>query len=267
LYLWSLSTTWEVIILTLESKKHVVYRALLVDDEPLAREDLSILLKEIDAIKIEWEAATIAETKEILSNNQPDVIFLDVQLRGGTGFDLLPFIHPSTSIVFVTAFDQYAIRAFEVNALDYLTKPVGKERLRMTIDRLSCKSEEPQEDSDFGEFEKDDKVFLQSDDVRRFVDLEDIVAIVSIGGNYTSVVLNDGESPSVRRTFKDWENRLPHSQFLRVHRTNIVNTRRIRSLERNSIGSYKLFLSGYSKPFSVSRQMLNEVKGLFGHKI
>ncbi len=111
-------------------------KALLVDDEPFVREDLRQMLLAHKSIEVICEAGTIAQAKKQLAAGRPDVVFLDIQLRGGTGFDLVPLIHKTTKIIFITAYDEYAVRAFEVNALDYILKPVTPERLAESISRL-----------------------------------------------------------------------------------------------------------------------------------
>ena len=113
-------------------------KAMIVDDEPFARDDLRHMLACQKEIEVICEAGTIAEAQKQLSEKKLDVVFLDIQLRGGSGFELIPFVNRSTDIIFTTAFDEYAVRAFEINALDYILKPVTAERLCASIDRLKA---------------------------------------------------------------------------------------------------------------------------------
>src|SRR4051812_21945743 len=113
-------------------------RALLIDDEPSARDDLRDMLAVHGGVTVAGEAGLITEARTQLARDDYDLVFLDVQLRGGTGFDLVPLVRAGASIVFVTGFERYAVRAFEVNALDYLVKPVATERLAATLRKLSA---------------------------------------------------------------------------------------------------------------------------------
>jgi two-component system LytT family response regulator len=111
-------------------------RALIVDDERLARKELRSMLSERPEIIVEGEAETVAEAAELIRAEEPDIVFLDVHMHGESGFDLLDKVDVTFKVIFVTAFDAYAIRAFEVNALDYLLKPVNPERLARAVERL-----------------------------------------------------------------------------------------------------------------------------------
>src|SRR5512137_2632898 len=115
-------------------------RVLLIDDERLARNDLRSLLSEYDNIEVIGEADSVQKAIELITAENPDIIFLDIQMPGESGFDLLDKIDISARIIFVTAFDEYAIRAFEVDAVDYLLKPVNPERLKVAIERVEKES-------------------------------------------------------------------------------------------------------------------------------
>src|SRR2546423_10649622 len=111
-------------------------RALLIDDEPPARADLRERLAAHPRVTIVDEAGTLARARALLACDDYDLVFLDIQLRGGSGFDLVPDVRPEARIVFVTAFNDHAVRAFDVNALDYLLKPVQPARLAASLARL-----------------------------------------------------------------------------------------------------------------------------------
>jgi two-component system LytT family response regulator len=116
-----------------------IFKAVIVDDERLARKELSLLLSEYPNIEIVGEAASVSKAQDLIAKLNPDLIFLDIQMPGESGFDLINTISTSAQIIFVTAFDEYAIRAFEINALDYLLKPVNPSRLKEAISRLDSK--------------------------------------------------------------------------------------------------------------------------------
>ena len=121
-------------------------KAIIIDDEPFIRHDLREMLSAHKDIEVAGEAGTIAAAKNLLQSSRFDVVFLDIQLRGGSGFDLVPFVHPSAAIIFITAHDEFAVRAFEINALDYLLKPVTTDRLTESLKRLAHRTKTPPEE-------------------------------------------------------------------------------------------------------------------------
>jgi two-component system LytT family response regulator len=203
------------------------------------------------------EADTLGEAARRLAGGGYDLVFLDVQLRGGTGFDLVPLVRPGARIIFVTAFDAYAARAFEVNALDYLLKPVRPERLAEALRRLTGGPPPP---APLPVLAPGDLVHLRTDnDTARFVPLPDI-ATVEAEENYTIVSLGDGGRLIVRRTLKTWEETLPASHFVRVHRGTIVNLTRYRRAERESEATTLLHLDGLAAPVHASYRYLAELR-------
>ena len=230
--------------------------ALIVDDEPFVRKDLRELLAAHPDVAVIGEAATVAEAIRELKNKHPDVIFLDIQLRGGSGFDLVPEIDPAIAVIFVTAYETFAIRAFEVNALDYLLKPISAERLSASLDRLrgKCWNTEQRAKSGGG-FGYDDHVFIRTGSGMQFIPVADIVAITAEGGNYTVLHLYNGACPLVRRTLKAWEERLPGDIFLRIHRANIVNKNCIQRIQKKKNGCYRVHLAGLNAPLESSRRL------------
>ena len=190
------------------------------------------------AIRVVGEADRIRTAVEFIRTCDADVVFLDVQLAGESGLDLLPLIDPSVAVVFVTAFDQYAVRAFEVNALDYLLKPVAPARLARAIDRLA----EPNESADGPATRLDyhDRLFLRLDDRMGFVKVADIVSIES-NGDYSVVRLFSGRTHRARKPLRDWLARLPENAFARVHRSTIVNLEHVDRVEEWSHSSSGCF--------------------------
>jgi two-component system LytT family response regulator len=230
-------------------------KAIIIDDEPLARDDLRYMLKKHSFIEIAGEAANVDESIALLSKVEADVVFLDIQLRGGSGFDLVPHIPPSAEIIFFTAYDEYAVRAFEVNALDYLLKPVTEDRLEASLLRLRDRIDNrPLHLDPSGSFHPDDQVFIKTDSEQGFIPVNAIVAVTSIGGNYTVVHLDNGKRHVVRRTLKEWKNILPASLFLPIHRMAIANIHRIDHIKKERDGSYCIYPAGQPHPFRVSRR-------------
>jgi len=231
-------------------------RALIIDDEPPARAALRGLLRAHADIVLAGEADTLAEAKKRLAVHDYDLVFLDVQLRGGTGFDLVPCVWSEAKIIFVTAYDQHAVRAFEVNALDYLLKPVRPQRMADALRRLAP----PLSATPWPALAPDDLVHLKlGNGTTRLVALPEI-AMVEACENYSAAHLGDGNRLLVRRTMKTWEDALPASHFVRVHRGAIVNLSRYRGADRESHETTLLHLEGLAEPVRASFRYLPELR-------
>ena len=232
----------------------MVLSALIIEDEPFVRQDLSVLLDRHGRVRIAGEAGTLYEAKQLLQRQFFDLVFLDIGLPGGSGFDLIPFIDQQSKIVFVTGYDHYALKAFELNALDYLLKPVAKDRLYKTLARILPKIENPAVPAE------KEWILIKCDTGSRYVSPEDILAITSIGGNYIALYLHQGEKLILRSTLKAWETVLSGAIFCRTHKSTIINTARVTELARPANGMPKVFLGQYPRPFNVSRRMAGHLK-------
>jgi len=237
------------------------FRAIIVDDERLARKDMKSLLAEHPNIEVVGEAEDAASAIEVIERLQPDVIFLDIQMPGLSGFDLLDHINVSSNIIFVTAFDDYAIRAFEVNALDYLLKPVNPQRLAQAIERLE--SEEETGGREGKKLSYDDRLFITVGTRTRFLKVKSIVAI-SAAGDYSDVCTHDGEKGLALKSMKEWEQRLPVNYFVRIHRSTIVNLEYVDRLEEWFNYSYRVYLKGIKEPVVMSRRYAAKLKRKMG---
>jgi two-component system LytT family response regulator len=233
------------------------FNAIIVDDEELARQDLKVLLKDFNEIEIIGEAETVEETKKIIKKADPDLIFLDIQMPGKSGFELLEEIQTNAKIIFVTAYDEYAIRAFEVNAKDYLLKPVIKERLSLAIDRLMTEKES--EDNVQPKLEFDDSIFVMVNNHYQFVKIGSIIKIAS-AGNYSEINTSSKLKGLVLKSLKDWEARLPNNYFVRIHRNAIINLEFVDRVEGWFNYSYKVFLKEISEPLVISRRYATKLK-------
>jgi two-component system LytT family response regulator len=234
-------------------------RTLLIDDEAPTRAALRGLLRAHPEIAIVGEADTIAGGIELLGTADYELVLLDVHLLGGTGFDLAPHVRPEARIIFITASDQHAVRAFEVNALDYLMKPVRPQRLAAALGRLAPAAAAPRS-APAPALRPDDFVYLRiGNGTTRFVPLADIAAITA-SENYSETLLAGGPRLLVRRTMKSWEDTLPAAQFVRVHRGTIVNLARYRGADRPSYETTLLHLDGLSEPVRASFRYLPELR-------
>jgi two-component system LytT family response regulator len=237
-------------------------RALIIDDEVIACDVLRVLLEAHAEIAVVGTAGTLRQARLLLARDDYDVVFLDIQLRGGSGFDLVPHVRQAAQIIFVTAHDEHALRAFEVNALDYLLKPVHPSRLERSLKRLDEQAARgANEPAALPRLRDDDTVFIKLDSGARFIPLASIGAILSCE-NYSEVLLAGGEKLLVRRSLKAWEDALPAPVFARAHRQAIVNLRRLQRIEEDGGDGPLLHLDGIRIPLRVSRREWTTLRAL-----
>jgi two-component system, LytTR family, response regulator len=220
-------------------------RVLIVDDERLARYRLRCALAAHPSIQVVGEAASVSGALTAIAEYKPDVVFLDINMPDGSGFRVVEASTVPFVTVFVTAYDEYAVRAFEVQALDYLLKPVAPDRLQGTLERLATRSS-----ADTPVFAH--RIFLRTHDGGRFISFARIVAI-GAAGSYTDVHVEDGSTHLVHRTMEEWESQLPAAIFRRVHRSSIVNLDQVVRMEPLLAGGYRLIMRA-GPPVTVSRR-------------
>jgi two-component system LytT family response regulator len=232
---------------------------LIVEDEPFARDDLCEIIEQCPELELRWQAASIAEASAILENHTPDVAYLDIQLRDGDAFDLMEKMPLKTKVVFTTGFDAYAVRAFEVNALDYLMKPVDLGRFRQSLARLlgPMAAAERLGSSALG---AGDRVIVKCGNKQDLVSLESVVAVDCLGGNYTELCLSDQRRLESRRTVQQWESILPNDRFVRVRRSTIVNVHYVLGVCAFRSGGMVLQMKCIPKTIPVSRRLAPGVR-------
>ena len=215
-------------------------RALIVDDERLARARLRVLLEAHPEVVVVAEADTVASARAAIEAHAPELIFLDIALPGGTGFDLLAEQRVEAHVVFVTAYDEHAIRAFEVGAVDYLLKPIDPARLADSIQRARARPAPPP-----------DRIGVSVGGAVRVVSAGEIV-LVRAEGDYSALVLRDGTTVLQKQPLASWERRLGPG-FMRVHRGTLVSLADVERVERADGSTYRLHLRGHAEPIAVSR--------------
>lgn len=241
-----------------------ILTAAIVDDERLARLELRSLLAEHPEIHVVGEADSIQAAVALIAETAPDVVFLDIQMPGESGFDLFERTKAAFQTVFVTAHNQHALRAFEVNALDYLLKPIHPDRLAETVHRLVEEGKENEtEPSRPRKLEYDDRLFLGSAGRFSFLKIGTI-RFISGAGEYSQVVTTDGKTVLTEKPLREWEERLPEKFFMRIHRQTVVNLDCVTHIEQGVGGTLLLFVSGQSEPLAVSRRGAAKLKERFG---
>lgn len=266
-------------------------RTIVVDDEPLARRGLMVRLAQFTQLEIIQECSSGREAVEAIQNQQPDLVFLDIQMPGLSGFDVIRKLDEDNEklplVVFVTAYDQYAIRAFEVRALDYLLKPVDEDRLQQTVERICAQFSDRVQQS-----QQSKLIDLVAEMTGE--DCEDILRRLGEGqsltgnnypehiaikesGEITRVAINaiewvdaagdymcihaSGETHILRRTMKELEQELNPRRFQRIHRSAIVNLSQVEKLCSRQNGEYHLVLHN-GQELKVSRSYKDRIKQL-----
>ena len=235
-------------------------KVVIVDDEPLAREKLRDLLFEFTNVNLLGEAEDVKSATELINSVNPDCILLDIQLAGESGFDVLKEISNKINVIFVTAYDKYAIRAFEVNAFDYLMKPVKKSRLREAIERLI--SVIPTRVEEKPKFQYEDHVFLSLESGSQFLKIKDIISINACAP-YSEIITTEGKRCMVLKPLKEWESRLPKEHFVRIHRSTIININFVKQVEKWFNYAFRVHLKDIPNPLIISRRYANELKRRF----
>ncbi len=239
-------------------------KAVIIDDERLARNELKKLLLEFPEIEVIAEAANANEGIEKIDSLNPDLIFLDIQMPGKTGFDMLAELNKTPDVIFTTAYDDYALKAFEVNALDYLLKPVEPKRLADAIQKLHLEDDREKEILTEDEIpvnrsllHEHDQVFVKDGERCWFVKLSDIRLFESVG-NYAKVYFGPNK-PLILKSLNALEERLDEKVFFRTNRKHIVNLRLIEKIEPYFNCGLLLELKGGEK-IEVSRRQTVKFK-------
>ncbi len=236
-------------------------KAIIIDDERLARIELKKLLQEFPEVEVVDEAANADEGISKIESHQPDLIFLDIQMPGKTGFDMLSQLERTPQVIFTTAYDEYALKAFEVNALDYLLKPIEPKRLADAIQKLQMTEhkEVKAEGENFNTsmLTENDQVFVKDGERCWFVRLSEIRLFESVG-NYAKVFFGTNK-PLILKSLNALEERLDEKIFFRANRKHIVNLRMIEKIEPYFNGGLLLELKGGEK-IEVSRRQTVKFK-------
>jgi two-component system, LytTR family, response regulator len=241
-------------------------RALVIDDERLARKELITLLSQFDHVEVIGEANNVDDAKEKIDSLMPDVVFLDIQMPEKTGFDLLEELDSVPHVIFTTAYDEYALKAFQVNALDYLLKPIEPKRLGEAIERLQKKladSTNKYEDGEVSSNSKkltlEDQVFVKDGDRCWFVKLVN-VRLFESDGNYIKVYFENFK-PMIHKSLNALDERLDEKSFFRASRKHIINLSWVEGIEPWFNGGLVVTLKGGDR-IEVSRRQAARFKDM-----
>ncbi len=235
-------------------------KALIIDDERLARVELRRLLEPYKDIEIIGEAVNADDAINKITELNPDLIFLDIQMPGKNGFEMLEQLDGVPMVIFTTAYDEYALKAFEYNAMDYLLKPIEPKRLEDTIKKLIEKNrKEEVRQSELPILREDDQVFVKDGDRCWFVKLT-TVKLFESEGNYVRLYFDD-HKPLILRTLNYLDERLDDKTFFRANRKHIINLKWIENIEPWLNGGLLVKLKGGFK-IEVSRRQAIKFKDM-----
>jgi two-component system LytT family response regulator len=199
-----------------------IIRSVVVDDVDIMRVTLKKVLEGFPNIEIIGEASDYESAKNLINDTKPDLVFLDIDLYGLTSIDLLNEISCNPKIIFITSHPDFAIKAFELNAVDYILKPISADRLRKAIERVNEFNTNSLDGSVMDEsqerFKADQIILLNFDSKLTFIKVQDINYIEAFG-NYTKIYMNDGKLSITYNSIKNWDNRLPNDVFIQIHRS------------------------------------------------
>ncbi|MCC5928934.1 MAG: response regulator transcription factor [Cyclobacteriaceae bacterium] len=233
-------------------------KAIIIDDERLARKELTSLLSEHKEVEIIAEAANADEALDLIESKKPDLIFLDIQMPGKTGFEMLEMLDYVPQVIFTTAYDEYALKAFEVNALDYLLKPIRPDRLKEAVQKVL----RMQQESHINIHEKlglNDQVFVKDGEKCWFVKLSE-VRLFESDGNYIKVYF-DKNKPMIHKSLNALDKRLDDKSFFRASRKHIINLSWVEGIESWFNGGLLVKLKGGEK-IEVSRRQASRFKDM-----
>lgn len=233
---------------------------VLVDDEALARQAMRELLAPHTKIRIVGEADTMTSARDLIAAVKPDAIFLDIKMPGKSGFELLKSLTHHPKVVFVTAYSQYAIQAFEVDAIDYLLKPVRPERLHDAVQRLrvAC-GKSTASDTPEPTYHPEDRICLRTPGRTLMAVLSEVSALEA-DGDFTRVYVPAEQPLMICQTLGTYEQSLPSPPFLRLDRSLMLNLKRISKIEHLSRDETRIYLTGIRHTFSVGRKAWNSLR-------
>ena len=230
-------------------------RGIIVDDDPLVRGVMRDLLESAHDFLVVGEAGTLAQARSLAKQQAPEVVFLDVNLPDGIGFDLLPELDPAALVVFVTSDEEYAVHAFDCEAADYLLKPVSPERLQQALARVRLRQAAQPAKTATASPKPSDTFLVKTLTEKRLVKVEEVERIIAYG-EYSWVYWNQNKKGALlRKSLRQWALELPAMQFIRVHRRAIINLAWMDRIEKLPGGRMQIRMRDTQEPILVSLRL------------
>lgn len=236
-------------------------RAVIIDDVEVMRVTLKKVLAQFPHIELVGEASSFDEARDVINALQPDLLFLDIDLNGLTSVDLIGELNCTPKIIFITSHENFAVKAFELNAVDYIIKPISAKRISKAIEKLTTPQDENADLSAENDetFQSDQIILLNFDNKMNFIKIKDINYIEAYG-NYTKVNMEDGKLSITYNSIKNWDSKLPEDIFIQIHRSTIVNLLNVQKIEKWTNDTGRLYLKDVEKPFEISRSYFFQIK-------
>ena len=242
------------------------YRVLVVEDDLMTQELIKEQLKNFESLEVIGSADSLLSAKKMIEEKDPEIIFLDIDLNGASAFDLIPYVKATCKIVFITASPSQAVKAFEVNATDYILKPISMERLNKTVSKITDQMNDGEEEGDHSNdnsmFKLDQMIMVNAEHKMVLIKVKDI-NYISAYGNYTKVFLEDGKMYVTYGSIKNWMSRLPKDAFFQIHRSTIVNLLNVVKIDKWTNDTGRMYLKKVDDPFEISRNFFSELKKTF----
>lgn len=244
----------------------MAFSTVIIEDSPIYLKVLEELVRENKDLELIASTTDFIEGKTILQTMIPDLILLDVEIGDMTSFDLIPFINPQSRVIFVTSHTEYAVKAFEVSAIDYLVKPVTKQRLQQAIQRFKDSMEGIGSNGTSAEsdekFSMDQRIMVAADDRYVLIEVSEIMYIEALG-NYVQIYIGPEKRLVTYGSVKNWSNRLPEKFFFQIHRSTVINLDFLERIEKYTNDTGRAYLKGKPEPLEISRNFFSLMKKTF----
>jgi two-component system LytT family response regulator len=246
-------------------------RTIIIEDDPISMKLLKEFLKRFDHIEVINEATNFQDAEEVLKNTESfELLITDIDLQGANALDLIKYVNPNINILFTTSFAEFAVKAFEYNTIDYILKPLSFDRLQKALARIklikdqsqAASAEAEQQEAQTPRLGFDNMILMNINNEMKFIKIKDI-NYIEAKGNYTTISLVDGTSFTTYGLIKVWEDKLPMDDFLRIHRSTIVNLHNVDKIEKGTYDTGILHLKGVKEPFEISRNYFSMIKNKF----
>lgn len=244
----------------------MAFSTVIIEDSPIYLKVLEELVRDNKDLEMIASTTEFTEGKAILETMIPDLILLDVEIGEMTSFDLIPFINPQSRVIFVTSHSEYAVKAFEVSAIDYLVKPVTKPRLQQAIQRFKDSMEGNHAQTSLEEseekFSMDQRIMVAADDRYVLLEVSEIMYIEALG-NYVQIFVGPEKRLVTYGSIKNWSNRLPEKFFFQIHRSTIINLDHLERIEKYTNDTGRAYLKGKADALEISRNFFSLMKKTF----
>lgn len=232
-------------------------RTIVIEDSDIYRKVLSEIVERIESLELIGVANGFERGRDLLLKESPDLLLLDIEIGEVTSFELIPFISESTRVIFITSHPEYAVKAFEISAADYIVKPITEERLRSAVAKILQRNDIST--SNAGSLTMDQKILVNKNDHLELILVSDISYISSLG-NYVKIFSNSGQQFVKYGSIKSWITKLPQNQFMQIHRSTIINLNQVEKFEKWTNDTGRAYMKNAEEYLEISRSYFQKLK-------